>query len=219
MTEKSTRLKIEIFKMDKFVSLAKAAVETYVRSGKVIRPPIPLPKELNRRAGVFVSIHKITPFVNITSSVIKERFRGALHPMELYDGYQPAANKEELRGCIGTYSPTKENLALEIIHNAVETATRDPRFLPITIGELPALHYSIDILSTPETVIKITDLDVKRYGLIVTAAGGRKGLLLPALEGVETVEQQLEICKLKAGILPEEKVNLQRFTVERHKEW
>lgn len=204
--------------MSKIIDLAKKAVETYIRSRKVIKPPNPLPKEFNRKAGVFISIHKVIPFAQPTSSIIKERFRGALHPQELYDGYQPTVAKEELRGCIGTYLPTQENIALEIIHNAIESATRDPRFFPVTAGELPHLRYSIDILSAPEIITKIEDLDAKRYGLIVSTSDGRRGLLLPDLEGVETVEQQLEICRAKAGILPEEKVTFQRFTAERHEE-
>lgn len=201
---------------DLLISLAKKTVEACVRGDGIIQPPNPLPKEFNRRAGVFVSIHKVIPFTQPTSSVIKERFRGALHPQELYDGYQPTVAKEELRGCIGTYLPTRENIALEIIYNAIESATRDPRFSPITASEIPQLRYSIDILSAPETVTKISDLDVKRYGLIISALDGRRGLLLPDLEGVETVEQQIAICKAKAGISPEEEVYLERFTVERH---
>lgn len=204
--------------MDLFISLAKETVEFYVKKSKITRPLFPLPEEFNRRAGVFVSIHKVIPFTHFTSSIIKERFRGHLHPQELYDGYQPAVNKEELRGCIGTYLPARENIAEEIIHNAIDSASRDPRFFPVTAGELPQLKYSIDILSIPKSVTKIEDLDAKRYGLIITAADGRRGLLLPNLEGVETVEQQIEICRAKAGISPEEKVTLQRFTVERHGE-
>ena len=204
--------------MDKFIFLAKQVVKTYIQNNKIIQPPEPLPEEFNRRAGVFVSIHKIIPFTQPTSSIIKERFRGALHPQELYDGYQPTVAKEELRGCIGTYLPTRGNIAEEIIRNAIDAATRDPRFSPVTSGELPHLRYSIDILSLPEPVIKMNDLDPKRYGLIVSTEDGRKGLLLPDLEGVETAEEQITICQTKAIIHPEEEVYLERFTVERHKE-
>lgn len=204
--------------MDVYLRLASQTVETFVKKNEIIKPPSPLPKEFAHQAGVFVSLHKVTPAVQITSSLIKERFNGALHPQELYDGFQPPAGKEELRGCVGTYLPTQKNIALEIIHNAVEASSHDPRFFPVTVGELPHLRYSVDILSTPETVIKIDDLDVKRYGLIVSAVDGRRGLLLPDLEGVETAKQQIEICRQKAGILPEEKITLERFSVERHKE-
>ncbi|MDP3998760.1 MAG: AMMECR1 domain-containing protein [bacterium] len=204
--------------MNQFIFLAREAVKSYVKGGKVIQPPHPLPKELDRKAGVFVSIHKVAPFTQPTSSTIKERFRGTLHPQEFSDGYQATVNKEKLRGCIGTYLPTRDNVALEIIHNAIDSATHDSRFFPVTAGELPHLRYSIDILSTPEIVTKIEDLDVKRYGLIVSTPDGRRGLLLPDLEGVETVKEQISICKSKAGIYPEEEVYLERFTVERHKE-
>ena len=202
--------------MDKFIYLAKEAVKTYVKNRQIIKPPSPLPEEFNRRAGVFVSIHKIIPFTQFTSSIIKERFRGTLNPPDFSDGYQPTAGKKELRGCIGTYLPVRKSIAEEIIHNAVNSASRDPRFPPITIGELPQLKYSIDILSIPENVIKNDDLDVKKYGLIVSTPDGRRGLLLPDLEGVESIQQQINICKTKAGIFANEKTNLQRFTVERH---
>jgi len=204
--------------MDLFTSLAKKTVEAYVKTGKVIKPPIPLPQEFQKRAGVFVSIHKITPKIQPISSLIKERFNGVLHPQELHDGFQPPTYKEELRGCIGTYLPSRKNLAEEIIHNAIDAATRDPRFFPVSQGELPQLRYSVDILSPIEIVTNKKDLDVRKYGLIVASNDGRKGLLLPDLEGVETVEQQIEICHQKAGISPKEKITLQRFTVERHEE-
>lgn len=204
--------------MDIFISLAKKTVETYVKTGKIIYFPTPLPKYFQKKAGVFVSIRKVTPAVQFTSSTIKERFKDNLHPQEIYDGYQPSANHEELRGCIGTYLPVRENIALEIIHNVIDSATRDPRFPSITLSELPQLRYSVDILSCPEEVNEITDLDPKKYGLIVKTKDGRKGLLLPNLNGVKTVTQQIEICKLKAGIFSNEEVTLQRFTVERHAE-
>lgn len=121
-----------------------------------------------------------------------------------------------LRGCIGTYEPTEESLAEEIIVNAIRAATEDPRFPPVTAGELPELTVSVDVLSPPEPCAE-QDLDPKRYGVIV-AAGWRRGLLLPDLPGVDTVEEQLRIAKLKAGIPPGEPCRLWRFTVERHTE-
>ena len=123
---------------------------------------------------------------------------------------------DELRGCIGTFLPIKNNLAEEIISNAI-AASRDPRFLPITRDELDDLSAKVDILSTPQKT-SIKNLDPKKYGVIVKAKDGRTGLLLPDLEGVETVEQQIEICRQKAGIMPDEEVWLYRFTVERYEE-
>jgi len=122
----------------------------------------------------------------------------------------------ELRGCIGTFLPTKENIAQEIIANAVSAATSDPRFPPVSKKELSGLIYSVDILSLPKNVSKIRDLDVKRYGLIVSTFDGRRGLLLPDIPGIETPEEQFRICCLKGGISPGEEIRLQIFTVERH---
>jgi len=121
----------------------------------------------------------------------------------------------ELRGCIGTFEPTKANVAEEIIANAISSATRDPRFPPVHAGELDQLTYSVDVLTQPEPVEDAAGLDPKRYGVIVES-GGRRGLLLPDLEGVDTVERQIDICRQKAGILPHEPVKLYRFEVRRH---
>jgi AmmeMemoRadiSam system protein A len=122
----------------------------------------------------------------------------------------------ELRGCIGTIEPAEGNIALEIINNAISAATRDPRFFPVTVDELPQLDYSVDVLTEPEPVASEKDLDPKKYGAIVEA-GWRRGLLLPDLEGVDTVERQIEICRVKAGIEPKEPVKLYRFEVKRYK--
>jgi AmmeMemoRadiSam system protein A/AmmeMemoRadiSam system protein B len=121
----------------------------------------------------------------------------------------------ELRGCIGTTSASKKNVAEEIIANAIEAATRDPRFPAIEAKELPYLDISVDVLSPYETIASVEDLDVKKYGVIVEN-GDRRGLLLPNLDGVDTVEEQLNIAKRKAGIAPEERVTIYRFEVVRH---
>jgi len=124
--------------------------------------------------------------------------------------------KKELRGCIGTFLPTTENVAFEVIQNAIRAATEDPRFLPVDSSELQELEYSVDILSKPESVKGIKGLDPKRYGVIVMS-GGRRGLLLPDLEGIDTPEEQIRIARLKAGISPEEDIELYRFEVKRYK--
>jgi len=121
-----------------------------------------------------------------------------------------------LRGCIGTFEPTRANVAEEIISNAISSSTRDPRFPPVTPAELDDLEYSVDVLTTPEPVESTADLDPRRYGVIVES-GGRKGLLLPDLEGVDSVEHQIEICRSKAGINPDEPVTLYRFEVKRYR--
>ena len=120
-----------------------------------------------------------------------------------------------LRGCIGTISPTRACLAEEIIHNAVSASTRDPRFPPIRPDELNRLEINVDVLGEPEDIDSPSELDVKRYGVIVSS-GFRRGLLLPDLEGVDTVEEQISIARQKAGIGSREKVSLQRFEVVRH---
>jgi len=168
---------------DPYVALARQAVETYIREGKIIKPSNDLPQEMfNKKAGAFVSIHK----------------------------------NGELRGCIGTISPVYDNVASEIVHNAISASTRDPRFMPIEEDELDDLEYSVDILNPPEPVNSIDELDPKRYGVIVRR-GYRSGVLLPDLDGINTPEQQISIALQKAGIRPSEPYTIERFTVERHK--
>lgn len=120
-----------------------------------------------------------------------------------------------LRGCIGTFAPTQDNVAKEIIMNAISAATRDPRFLPLDKNELECLDISVDILSPPEPAKDISELDPKKYGVIVSA-GSRRGLLLPDLDGVDTPEQQIAICRQKAGISEKEPVQMAKFVVKRY---
>jgi hypothetical protein len=121
-----------------------------------------------------------------------------------------------LRGCIGTFEPQAKNVADEVIANAVSSSTRDPRFSPVRKSELKDLEYSVDVLTQPVPVEDKGKLDPKKYGVIVES-GYRKGLLLPDLEGVDTVEQQIDICCQKAGIAPDEETNLYCFEVKRFK--
>lgn len=119
-----------------------------------------------------------------------------------------------LRGCIGTFAPTEPTIAAEVIANAIKAATADPRFPPIAPDELDELDLSVDVLSEPEPCTE-ADLDPRRYGVIVES-GWRRGLLLPDLPGVESVAQQVDIARRKAGIGADERYELLRFTVERH---
>ena len=123
---------------------------------------------------------------------------------------------DELRGCIGTVEPQKDNVAQEIITNAISSVTRDPRFPPIAPSELNDLSYSVDVLTAPEPIADKRQLDPKKYGVIVEA-GMRRGLLLPDLEGVDSVDYQIDICRQKAGIMPDEPIKLYRFEVRRYK--
>lgn len=120
-----------------------------------------------------------------------------------------------LRGCIGTIYPTQPTLREEVKHNAIAAAFHDPRFDPIGEEELEELVYSVDVLAKPEPVSALEELDPRRYGVIVRQ-GGRTGLLLPNLEGVDTVEEQIRIAKQKAGIGPHEEVELEKFEVKRY---
>lgn len=120
-----------------------------------------------------------------------------------------------LRGCIGTIQAMRASIAEEIIENAISASSRDPRFYPIEPDELDELTISVDVLGDTEKIDSPDKLDVKRYGVIVTK-GHKRGLLLPNLEGVDTVEEQIEIAKSKAGIGRLEQAELERFEVVRH---
>ena len=122
----------------------------------------------------------------------------------------------ELRGCIGTIEPTRKSVAEEIVRNGVAACSEDPRFPPVREEELDYLELSVDVLFPAEPIASEDELDPVRYGVIVSK-GWRRGLLLPNLEGVDTVEQQVAIAKRKAGIgLGERGVRLERFEVVRH---
>ena len=146
--------------------------------------PVTLTPEMKERSGVFVSIHK----------------------------------HGELRGCIGTFEPTQLNVAQEIIRNAVVSASRDYRFFPdpgpVSEDELPELTYKVDILTTPKPVRDESELDPRKYGVLVVY-GPKKGILLPDLPGVDSVAQQIEIARSKAGISLDEPAQLFRFEVRR----
>jgi len=186
--------------MHELVKLAKSAVENYIKEGEIISSPDGLSEEfLKKRAGTFVTIMK----------------------------------NGNLRGCIGTYLPTKENIAREIISNAIAAATEDYRFGLVQEEELPYLSYTVYILSEPELVKDISKLNPKKFGIIVKTAPitspnrtdvvfnghyvSKSGLLLPDLEGIDTVDQQISIACQKGGINPEkEQILIYKFTVEKY---
>ena len=122
----------------------------------------------------------------------------------------------ELRGCIGTIISTKDNIAEEIINNAISASTKDNRFDPITEDELKYLEINVDVLGEYEDVNSKDELDVKRYGVIVSQEY-KRGLLLPDIEGVDSIDEQLEIACHKGGIDPKSEYKIQRFEVIRHK--
>ena len=169
-------------KEDAYVRLAREALETYVRTGKIMDLADGIPDSmLNSRAGVFVTIKQ----------------------------------HGQLRGCIGTIESTQENIAGEIVKNAISAGTRDPRFFPVEEEELESLVYSVDVLKEAEPIETLDELDVKRFGVIVSH-GSRSGLLLPNLEGIDTPREQVKIALQKAGIDEDEDYVMQRFEVIRH---
>ncbi|MBP5158365.1 MAG: AmmeMemoRadiSam system protein A [Treponema sp.] len=121
----------------------------------------------------------------------------------------------QLRGCIGTIGATQPSIAEEIVHNAVSACSRDPRFSRVRKDELASIEYSVDVLGPIEEISSRELLDVKRYG-VICSKGNRRGLLLPNLDGVESVDQQIEIACRKGGIRPSEEPELSRFEVVRH---
>ena len=123
----------------------------------------------------------------------------------------------DLRGCIGTILPARQSLGEEIIENAISASTRDPRFPPMRSAELSGVTFSVDVLSEPESVADRSSLDARRWGVIVSK-GMRRGVLLPDLEGVDTVDEQLDIACRKAGIHDRNGVTMERFSVERYSE-
>lgn len=140
-------------------------------------------------------------------------------PQEMYEGragvFVSIKKNGSLRGCIGTIQAVQTSIAEEIIHNAISASSEDPRFEPVTADELDELTISVDVLGEMEPITSPLELDVKRYGVVVTK-GYKRGLLLPNLDGVNTIAEQIAIAKQKAGIGIMEEAQLQRFEVVRH---
>jgi AmmeMemoRadiSam system protein A len=166
----------------------------------------------------------VHPYVALAREAVEGhvRYRQVVEPFDLTPEMRRRAaafvsikKLGDLRGCIGTVEPAYVDLAHEIIQNAIAAATRDPRFEPVVESELPHLTYSVDILTPPERIDGPEALDPRRYGVIVQS-GRRRGLLLPDLPGVDSVEEQVAIARAKGGILPGELADLYRFQVERY---
>ncbi len=151
----------------------------------------------------------ITPPADLPEELTQNR-SGVFVTIETRSGHK-------LRGCIGTYLPTKKNIALEIIANSIAAATEDYRFPPLTAKELPELIFTVSLLSEPQQIKTLKELDVKKYGVIIKTADGRAGLLLPDIESVDTPEKQVSIAAQKGGIeLTTDSIYLFRFTVEKY---
>lgn len=120
-----------------------------------------------------------------------------------------------LRGCMGTVGPTEDNMAMEIVANAIKAAFEDPRFPPLTIDDLEDIQLSVDVIHMPEVVEDVSDLDPKKYGIIITS-GYKRGVLLPDLESIDTTDEQIRIACQKGDIRPTDPVVIQRFEVSRY---
>lgn len=177
--------------MNPYTKLAFEAIKNYLENNKIIGAPQNLPREFYaRRAGVFVTLYQKTP-----------------------------SGEKELRGCIGTYLPQQENLAQEIIHNAISSAIRDYRFPALALSELGNISIEVSILSAPEGVSDLGLLDSTRYGVVVKTHDGRCGLLLPDIPSIKNVNEQISIACQKGGINPaNDDLILHRFVVEKHED-
>ena len=172
------------------MSLARLALETYVYSG-----------------GIRVRVDDLPDGRTLSPELLEQR-AGCFVSLKI---------NGELRGCIGTIVPTQASLAEEICANAVSAGRSDPRFHPVEVDELAELVYDVDVLGKPEPVASEAELDPKRYGVIVSTADGRRGLLLPDLDGVDTVDEQVRIAAQKGHIdLVGDDYRLERFEVVRH---
>lgn len=174
-----------------YVKLARATIEQFVKTGKKLKFPADLPAGLAEALPEEAAKERAGAFVSVHKNGM-------------------------LRGCIGTIGPVQDSIAEEIISNAISAVSRDPRFERVREDELELLEINVDILGKPENIDGPDQLDVKRYGVIVSC-GARKGLLLPDLEGVDTVEEQIDIARRKGGISPDDDYRLQRFEVVRYK--
>lgn len=186
--------------MHPLVSLAKSAVENYIKERKIISPSQEFPKKfLEKRTGTFVTIEQ----------------------------------NGKLRGCIGTYLPIRKNIAEEVIYNAIAAATEDYRFMPIKENELSSLNYTVYVLDKPKLIKDLKELNPKKFGIVVKTMPfypnekevvfnghiiPKTGLLLPNLDGIKTIQQQLLIACQKGGIDPtKEKILVYKFTAKKYK--
>lgn len=175
-------------KEDAYVRLARNTIETYVNKHRLYEPDEFLRNELN-------------------SLGVMNMRKGAFVSIHEHGN---------LRGCIGTVEPVRENLVQEIIHNAISACSQDPRFYPVQPRELDELDIHVDVLEKPEKIESENQLNPKRYGVIITK-GSKRGLLLPDLEGINTIQEQMRAVRQKAGIKQHESgCQIERFEVLRH---
>lgn len=179
---------------DAFTALARRAIDCFVEEGRKLNIEEALEQMADQEAAKRLKDEQAAVFVSLYKA-------------------------GELRGCMGTLRPVTENIAEEIVRNAIEAGVYDPRFLPVEPQELYQLEISVDILGEPEIIEDLSELDPHQYGVIVEK-DVRRGVLLPGIRGIDTVETQLTIAKEKAGIYERDdegdRLIVQRFAVERH---
>ncbi len=172
---------------DAYISLARLALETYVLTGEQLDLSRDVPEGL--------------PDELLQSST------------GVFVTIRQAGN---LRGCIGTIMPHSSSLASEICANVIAAGSSDPRFPSITADELDDLIYEVAVLHEPESCT-LADLNPTLYGVVVNTPDGRRGIMLPGLEGISSVDEQVMAAALKGGIaLGRDEVFYQRFRVTRH---
>lgn len=201
-----------------YCELAKKTVEFYIKKGEVISP---FNDSLFRNLKNQVFISEFEELRNKESEIKTCLPQDVLS--QKAGTFVTIMEQENLRGCVGTYLPTKNNVAEEIIHNAIAAATEDHRFLPIREQDLHHLSYVVYILDKPELVEDLKELDPKKYGIIVKNVpldGGfipKSGLLLPDLKDIDTIEKQVAIACQKANIDPtQEKILIYKFTADKY---
>ena len=185
------RIREQAMESSAYVRLARATIDKFVRTNKKLKFPEELPEGLADALPEEATKERAGAFVSVHKNGM-------------------------LRGCIGTIGPVRDSIAEEIISNAISAVAHDPRFERVREDELDLLEINVDILGKPEYIDGPEGLDVKRYGVIVSS-GSKRGLLLPDLEGVDTVEDQIGIAMRKGGISPSDNYRLQRFEVVRYK--
>jgi len=172
-----------MLKIEDVPNLAKKTIEEYILHGRMYEIDQEISEELNKEAGVFVTLKK----------------------------------NGDLRGCIGTIRPTQKNIAAEVQKNAISAAEHDPRFPAVSGDELNEIDYSVDIIGEMEKVDSKEELNPKKFGIMVKG-GHQTGLLLPDLEGIDTIEKQINIARKKAGLSKDADIEIYRFEVKRYKE-
>ena len=121
--------------------------------------------------------------------------------------------QRKLRGCMGRTEGITPSLTQEVAECAILAATRDPRFQPLTQAtQLQELSIELSLLMPLEPIVNESALDPQRYGVVVSA-GKRRGLLLPNVDGIDTVREQLHVACQKGKIDPDEPYALSRFEV------